>query len=219
MEQTKHHGLLLQHLVTHLTGHSGALQGVSLPPPPRDAAPAVPHALCGAESIPSLLDLGMRPLHGPPGSNDNAFPHVLALQFFSGVHCEHSLQHGHERRPRVHHGMWSGKALPAQDYAGKKRLSRLRALWKRVARVHSAATQVDEVASTFHEAGVRERIQEAAAQGNMDSWWKSALACDRVYQEGSSSDVERFPDISTADLVRIACGIDLAAGGVVPSPA
>ena len=165
------------------------------------------------EDIPTLVELGRRTMYGPPGSSDDAFPHILALQFLCGVRCPLALEYDGVSRPRVSSKHWSG-TMPSGD-AARKRMSRLRSLWRRVFMVHTAATMPERAPGSCKDLELRRTLVEAHAQGDMLSWWKCACACDRSFQRAATTDVEKFDGTDTAAIAHMACTDDL---GMAPAP-
>jgi len=214
--QLQQHGCMLQDIVKTLCGQSNtpsmapALpQGPAQPPASFSGEPhTCSHDAAGQEDIPTLLGLGMSTLSAPPGSSDHAFPHMLALQFLSGVRCPVPVELDGVSRPRVCSKQWSG-VVPSND-AGRKRMSRLRSLWRRVFLVHAKATQPPGCEpGPCKDVDLRRTVIQAHMQGEMAPWWKSALACDRSFQLAATNDVEKFDGTNVTELAHMACTQDL----------
>jgi len=167
--------------------------------------------------VPSLAELGQSASATTGVHSDNAFPHLLAVQFLSGILCPHSIEHKGSSRPRIYHGVPYRPRVQSDsplDASTSKRLSRLRKLWQRVALVHGIATNEAVVFAASNDAAIRGRIVQDDSGGGAAAWWKSALACDRAFQRAHTTDPEHFAVEDVGALAAQACRIDLDAGGV-----
>jgi hypothetical protein len=167
--------------------------------------------------VPTLAELGQSASATNAVHSDNAFPHLLAVQFLSGIQCPHTIVHKESSRPRIYHGSPyrpREQSDPPLDASTSKRLSRLRKLWTRVALVHGIATNEAVVLAASNDGAIRGRIVHDDSGGGAAAWWKSALACDRAFQRAHTTDPEHFAVEDAGALAEEACRIDLDAGGV-----
>ena len=163
-----------------------ALAGTALLPP--GALRDIPPRDCrgGSYVVPTMQELGRQPC----GTDNTAFPHILALHFFTGVPCPGSFTHNGITRVR-HYTLpcWhSGRTTESRDQ-DRKRLSRLRQLlvrvWRLVTRLHdpshdhSFAPDTGTIVSGFLN---EDRVQ----------WWQVALLCDSCFQEHAGMSISDF---------------------------
>ena len=157
------------------------------------------------ELPPTLRELGCLPLH----HGNHLFPHILALHYLSGRQCPWWILGNSSWRRRVFVGRcWTQTAFP-RDSAARKRFSRLRPLWRRVYRL--VQNQWEPSDNALPSDGTIARMLLDADDGVAKTWWMSALAADRVYQDWSEgrreqglpgSGVDHFGDQHDLDEIR-----------------